>query len=99
MRRQEQAIENPEELSQDKIVQNVDPKEWDRLSRVRNIGIAVSPTAVISFLVPEDNTYRRTLIAARPPPLNASSSTLAGSTRFTRSAAKIQLAQRWTQWT
>ncbi|KAL9059458.1 MAG: hypothetical protein Q9162_001156 [Coniocarpon cinnabarinum] len=37
---QEQAIENPEELSQDKIVQNVDPKEWDRLSRVRNIGIA-----------------------------------------------------------
>ena len=40
--RQEQAIEDPEALSQETIVAKLDPKEWERLSRVRNIGIAVS---------------------------------------------------------
>jgi hypothetical protein len=30
-----------EELSQETIIQNLDPKEAHRLSRVRNIGIAV----------------------------------------------------------
>lgn len=37
---QEQAIQEPEKLSQEAIVDNLDPKEWERLSRVRNIGIA-----------------------------------------------------------
>ncbi|KAI9725938.1 MAG: Elongation factor G, mitochondrial [Chrysothrix sp. TS-e1954] len=37
---QEQAIAEPEALTQDAVVQNLDPKEYQRLSRVRNIGIA-----------------------------------------------------------
>jgi len=37
----EQAMQQPSELSQQAIVDNLDPKEWARLDRVRNIGIAV----------------------------------------------------------
>ncbi|KAI4929711.1 Elongation factor G, mitochondrial [Alternaria infectoria] len=36
----EQAKEDPSTLTQEKIVENLDPVEWERLSRVRNIGIA-----------------------------------------------------------
>ncbi|KAF2856918.1 elongation factor G, mitochondrial [Plenodomus tracheiphilus IPT5] len=36
----EQAKEDPSALTQEKIVENLDPVEWERLSRVRNIGIA-----------------------------------------------------------
>ncbi|KAH8693730.1 elongation factor G, mitochondrial [Talaromyces proteolyticus] len=36
----EQAAADPEALSQDEIIKNLDPKEWARLSKVRNIGIA-----------------------------------------------------------
>ena len=39
--RLEKAAADPEALSQDIIIQNLDPKEWQRLSKVRNIGIAV----------------------------------------------------------
>lgn len=38
----EHAAADPETLSQQAIIDNLDPKEWERLSRVRNIGIAVS---------------------------------------------------------
>src|SRR4051812_7580204 len=38
--RLEQAKEDPSTLTQEKIVENLDPVEWERLSRVRNIGIA-----------------------------------------------------------
>jgi hypothetical protein len=41
--RLEKAAADPEALSQDTIIQNLDPKEWQRLSKVRNIGIAVRP--------------------------------------------------------
>ena len=34
-------MQQPSELSQQAIVDNLDPKEWARLDRVRNIGIAV----------------------------------------------------------
>jgi hypothetical protein len=37
----EQAAVDPEALSQETIIQNLDVKEWERLSRIRNIGIAV----------------------------------------------------------
>lgn len=37
---QETAVHNPEELTQQSIVENLDPKEAARLSKVRNIGIA-----------------------------------------------------------
>ena len=37
---QEQAVEEPETLSQQAIVENLDPQEWKRLSKVRNLGIA-----------------------------------------------------------
>lgn len=40
--RQEQAAEAPETLAQETIIENLSPKEAQRLSRVRNIGIAVS---------------------------------------------------------
>ncbi|PNS21839.1 hypothetical protein CAC42_437 [Sphaceloma murrayae] len=36
----EKAMENPTELAQDTIVQNLDPREAARLNKVRNIGIA-----------------------------------------------------------
>ncbi|KAF1350101.1 P-loop containing nucleoside triphosphate hydrolase protein [Delphinella strobiligena] len=36
----EQAMQQPSELSQQAIVDNLDPTEWARLDRVRNIGIA-----------------------------------------------------------
>ncbi|KAL1297873.1 hypothetical protein AAFC00_006395 [Neodothiora populina] len=36
----EQAMQQPSELSQQAIVDNLDPAEWARLDRVRNIGIA-----------------------------------------------------------
>lgn len=39
--RLEQAAE-PENLAQETIIENLAPKEAERLSRVRNIGIAVS---------------------------------------------------------
>lgn len=39
--RLEKASNKPEELTQEAIIDNLDPKEWERLSRVRNIGIAV----------------------------------------------------------
>ncbi|KAI9659736.1 MAG: Elongation factor G, mitochondrial [Alyxoria varia] len=39
-RSSQQAAAEPETLSQDTIVRNLDTKEWQRLSRVRNIGIA-----------------------------------------------------------
>jgi elongation factor G len=38
--RLEQAKEDPSALTQEKIVENLNPVEWERLSRVRNIGIA-----------------------------------------------------------
>ncbi|RAR00700.1 translation elongation factor G [Stemphylium lycopersici] len=38
--RLEQAKEDPSTLTQEKIVENLNPVEWERLSRVRNIGIA-----------------------------------------------------------
>jgi len=41
MHRLEEAHE-PEELAQETIIENLDPQEVARLSRVRNIGIAVS---------------------------------------------------------
>jgi len=37
----DQAAADPDSLSQETIIENIDPKEWARLSRVRNIGIAV----------------------------------------------------------
>lgn len=37
----EQAQEDPSQLSQDTIVQQLDPQEQARLDKVRNIGIAV----------------------------------------------------------
>jgi hypothetical protein len=40
--RLEEAAE-PETLSQETIIDNMSPEEWARLSRVRNIGIAVRP--------------------------------------------------------
>jgi hypothetical protein len=50
--RLEKAAADPEALSQDAIIQNLDPKEWQRLSKVRNIGIAVCPTAEIDIGFP-----------------------------------------------
>jgi len=41
MRRLEQATADPATLSQETIVENLDPLEAKRLSKVRNIGIAV----------------------------------------------------------
>jgi hypothetical protein len=46
MYRLEEAHE-PEELAQETIIENLDPKEAVRLSKVRNIGIAVSVTGSI----------------------------------------------------
>jgi hypothetical protein len=40
MHRLEEAHE-PEELAQETIIENLDPREAARLSKVRNIGIAV----------------------------------------------------------
>jgi hypothetical protein len=37
----EQAQEDPSQLSQDTIIQRLDPQEQARLDKVRNIGIAV----------------------------------------------------------
>jgi hypothetical protein len=34
----------PEELAQETIIENLDPQEAARLSKVRNIGIAVRPS-------------------------------------------------------
>lgn len=42
--RLEQAMQQPSELSQQEIVDNLDPTEWARLDKVRNIGIAVRRT-------------------------------------------------------
>jgi elongation factor G len=40
--RLEEAQDEPEQLAQETIIENLDPQEAYRLSRVRNIGIAVS---------------------------------------------------------
>lgn len=37
----EAAASNPETLSQEAIIDNLDPVEAERLSKIRNIGIAV----------------------------------------------------------
>jgi elongation factor G len=37
----EKAAEDPMALAQETIIENLDPKEAERLSKVRNIGIAV----------------------------------------------------------
>jgi hypothetical protein len=37
----EAAAQTPDSLSQEAIIENLDPVEAERLSRVRNIGIAV----------------------------------------------------------
>lgn len=37
----------PEELAQETIIENLDPEEAARLSKVRNIGIAVSLTGLV----------------------------------------------------
>lgn len=34
-------MQQPSELSQQAIVDNLDPQEWSRLDNLRNIGIAV----------------------------------------------------------
>lgn len=41
MLRAEQAAADPEGLSQEEIISNIDAEEWKRISKVRNIGIAV----------------------------------------------------------
>lgn len=41
VRRLEQAQEDPSQLSQERIIQQLDPAEQARLAKVRNIGIAV----------------------------------------------------------
>jgi hypothetical protein len=46
-----------EPLSQETIIQNLDPKEAQRLSRVRNIGIAVGCANLASML--DANVNRR----------------------------------------
>jgi hypothetical protein len=46
MHRLEEAHE-PEELAQETIIENLDPEEAARLSKVRNIGIAVSITGLV----------------------------------------------------
>lgn len=47
VRRMEKATADPSTLSQEAIVENLDPVEAARLSKVRNIGIAVRrPTRV-----------------------------------------------------
>lgn len=46
MHRLEEAHE-PEELAQETIIENLDPEEAVRLSKVRNIGIAVSLTGLV----------------------------------------------------
>lgn len=40
--RYKQAVEDPENLGQESIMRNLSPAEAERLSHVRNIGIAVS---------------------------------------------------------
>lgn len=42
--RLESAQQDPSQLSQETIVENLDPAEWARLQKVRNIGIAVGHT-------------------------------------------------------
>lgn len=46
MHRLEEAHE-PEEFAQETIIENLDPEEAARLSKVRNIGIAVSLTSLV----------------------------------------------------
>jgi len=45
----EQAQEDPSQLSQDTIVQQLDPQEQARLDKVRNIGIAVREVMKLEF--------------------------------------------------
>lgn len=44
--RAEQAAADPEGLSQEEIISNIDAEEWKRISKVRNIGIAVCDVRV-----------------------------------------------------
>lgn len=43
----EAAASTPETLSQEAIIENLDPTEAARLDRVRNIGIAVCPLGLV----------------------------------------------------
>jgi hypothetical protein len=47
--RLEQAAADPETLSQNAIIDNLNPEEAARLSKVRNIGIAVSNHSAITL--------------------------------------------------
>lgn len=88
-------------LSQEAIIENLDPVEAGRLSRVRNIGIAVrqfenirQPQRILTCFC-----YRRTSTAARLHVPNVSFSIPAVSRQFTRFVEVTRLVLRWTPWT
>jgi hypothetical protein len=74
--RLEEAQDDPESLSQETIIHNLSPEEAHRLSKVRNIGIAVGTSLQLDIRVPTDRS-RRTLTLAKRRPLNECSSTRA----------------------
>ena len=82
MYRMKQAAADPKTLTQEQIVQNLDSAERNRLSRIRNIGIAVwflqvarNPNVALIY-------YRHILIVVKQHVRNESCSTLDGLTLF-----------------
>ena len=73
--RLEQAAE-PENLAQETIINNLAPQEATRLARVRNIGIAVRVSCVISIV--SADKHRHILIVAKLRLRNECSSTQGG---------------------
>jgi hypothetical protein len=75
MHRLEEAHE-PEELAQETIIENLDPEEAARLSKVRNIGIAVSITGSVDNYCGDTLTISRHILTpARPLSQNESYTT------------------------
>lgn len=74
-----QAAADPSNLTQEKIIQNLDKVEKGRLSRIRNIGIAVCPvcrrsgrrlTHVGAYRQWENHCYRASTLLHRPNQFN-----------------------------
>ena len=96
--RLKQAAADPSSLTQQKIIANLDGTEKERLSKLRNIGIAVGQPTYTSKKYKRLSLHRHISTAVKQQPPNESFSTPAESMRSTKSEVKMLSAQRWIPW-
>lgn len=88
---------DPDSLSQETIIDNLSAEEAHRLSKVRNIGIAVSFNPW-QFWHTRPNFGRHTLTLEKLRPRKEYSSIPVVSSLFTKYGARTPSAQKWIRW-